>query len=500
MPACPPNESADYLPISPFFTNNIDVNILNTQERVNCEALVQGLGVGIIKHDVNGRIVVSNKAALQMLGLTEEEMYGKTSINSSWNVIHEDGRIFPGEEHPIAIAIKTKRPQNNVVMGVFRPKMQSRIWLLVNAEPQFDKDGQFADVLVTFTDITAYKKVQDELHIKTQILDSISSNSLDIIGVMDVTGQYHYVSKAALIISGYSQEELLQVNALDLAPKKTKEYIRQLLLSLPKVGKVENMLGKIICKDGSVKYISWSFKWDEVAELIYVNGRDKTQEVKKAREAEAKRIAEELEKRHLIFKAEDQKLNNISYELHENVGQIIATVKMYLESYEKTNADAILQEAKSMLTLCINELRAITYINSTPRFDEVGFANAIEILMQLQFKKQEVVHAVKMLVNDKTISERNKINIYRLLQLWLNHIITRESLASVVVEITEQEDMLIMEITDEVKFPMSYTDYLSPDLMPIKERLNIIGGSMTLQPCSANKCFTIKFMLKKESN
>jgi PAS domain S-box-containing protein len=462
------------------------------------QSVIQNIAVGIVKHNPDGQIVLCNNKALEMLGLSEDELYGKTSIDPSWNVIHEDGSEFPGIQHPSSVAIATKQAVKDVVMGIYCRKTKNRVWLMVNAEPQFDVYGSLLHVLVTFTDITAYKKVKDELRIKNQMLENFSQNSIDMFGIMDVTGRYHYVSKAAMVISGYTQQELLQVNALDLAPKKTKDFIKQLLLDMPVVGRVENMIGKIICKDDTVKYISWSFQWDANSELIYVNGRDKTQQVKDTRALEAMRIAEEQQKRHLIFEVEEQKRHTIGYELHENVGQIIATVKMYLDSYDKTANDRTLQESKDLLTVCIDELRTITYINSIPNFSEVGFANAIEILMQLHFKKQTIVHALDIAIDEAAISEINRINIYRLIQLWLSHIAQREGLLSVLIRLDATEDELTLQITDEVSKAQNYTDYLSPDLMPIKERLNIIGGTMALKPSADSKCFAITFLLKKD--
>ncbi len=474
-----------------------NTNILEDRE-LEYQALVQNIRIGIVKQDKEGRIIVANNAALTMLGLTKDQMMGITSIDPSWNVIHEDGSEFPGHTHPAPTAIRTLQPVHDVVMGVLRPTTNDRVWILVSAEPQFDSEGNFKYVFCTFTDISDYKKVQTELDVTNKVLTNISNHSLDMFGIMDTIGRYHYVSKAATIISGYSEEELLQVNALDLAPKKTKDFIQQLLLNMPVVGKIENMLGKIICKDGTVKYISWSFQWDDTAKLIYVNGRDKTQVVKATREAEAKRIADEQEKRHLIFETEAQKRYEISHELHENVGQIIATVKMYLDRFEKNGSKEVLQESKDLLSMCIDELRAITYVNSIPKFNDVGFSNAIHLLMQLQLKKHDVVHALHLDIDEATIGNSNRINIYRLIQLWLGHIVNRDKLTSVLVAITADGDELTLEITDEVAVAINYTDYLSQNLMPIKERLNMIGGSMHLQPSADNKCFTITFRLKKE--
>jgi glucose-6-phosphate-specific signal transduction histidine kinase len=205
-----------------------------------------------------------------------------------------------------------------------------------------------------------------------------------------------------------------------------------------------------------------------------------------------------LQIKDAIFEKEEQKRKDIGYELHENVGQLIATVKVYLDSYEKSANETTLQKSKDLLSVCIDELRTITYINSIPNFKNVGFANAIEILMQLKFKKYDIVHALDVAVNEANISDSNRINIYRLMQLWLGHIVQREGLLSVVATIIDDKDSLMLQIIDEVSNAQNYTDYLSQDLMPIKERLKIIGGSMRMRPSEDNKCFTITFLLKKE--
>ena len=288
------------------------------------------------------------------------------------------------------------------------------------------------------------------------------------------------------------------MNVTELLPEKHKIEMQKVLNVLPIAGQLKNILGKLVCKDGSTKYISWSLLWDNATRVIYVNGRDKTLQVKNAKETEAKRIADELQIRTAIFDKEEQKRNNIGYELHENVGQIIATVKMYLDQYEKNGSKEVLIASKDLLSICIDELRAITYLNSIPKFHDVGFTNAIEILMQLQLKKQTVVHGLNMAIDEATISDMDRINIYRLVQLWLSHIANKATLASVVVDIIAHGDLLKIRIIDEVKDIVNITEDLNTNLLPLKERLNIIGGTMDTLTSADNKCFTLFIALKRE--
>ena len=102
-------------------------------------------------------ILFSNHTALELLGLSQDELHGRSSLHPEWNVIHEDGSPFPGQEHPVPVAIQTKKIVSNMIMGVYRPLKKDRVWLLVNAEPLLDENGNVKEVICCFSDITEQK-------------------------------------------------------------------------------------------------------------------------------------------------------------------------------------------------------------------------------------------------------------------------------------------------------------------------------------------------------
>jgi len=124
---------------------------------------MNSLRVGVLLQGTKTEILYSNKAALDMLGLTEDELYGRSSYHPEWNVIHEDGSPFPGPTHPVPVAITTKKPVSNIIMGVYRPVTKDRVWLLVNAEPLLCDEGEVKEVICSFSDITDRKAVEEKL-------------------------------------------------------------------------------------------------------------------------------------------------------------------------------------------------------------------------------------------------------------------------------------------------------------------------------------------------
>lgn len=83
--------------------------------------LIEHIAVGIVKHRADLSIVLANVKALQLLGLTKDQLIGKTSFDPSWNVIDEQGQLLHGDLHPVSLALKTAKPVENVIMGVFSP-------------------------------------------------------------------------------------------------------------------------------------------------------------------------------------------------------------------------------------------------------------------------------------------------------------------------------------------------------------------------------------------
>ncbi len=136
--------------------------------------MVWDLQVGVILQGPKSEIILSNPKALEFLGLSEDQLLGKTSFDPDWNVIHEDGTPFPGQEHPVPQAIASKKSVRNVIMGVYRPEIGDRVWLLVDAEPQLNSDGSVRQVVCSFNNISIRKKAEAEIILKNEELQKIN--------------------------------------------------------------------------------------------------------------------------------------------------------------------------------------------------------------------------------------------------------------------------------------------------------------------------------------
>ncbi len=117
-------------------SKKINEEILKSRQLTT--SVIQNAAVGIIVQGPQSEFLEYNKSACEMLGLTEDQMIGKSSFHPHWKVVHLDGSEFKAEEHPVPQVIKNLIPVKNVTMGVHRPLTNDLVWLLVDAIPVFN--------------------------------------------------------------------------------------------------------------------------------------------------------------------------------------------------------------------------------------------------------------------------------------------------------------------------------------------------------------------------
>jgi two-component system CheB/CheR fusion protein len=125
--------------------------------------LFETMAQGVVYQTAGGEIVAANPAAEKILGLSLDQMRGRTSLDPRWKATREDGSELPGDQHPAMVALRTGKPVTGFIMGVFNPVLEQKRWILVNATPEF-KPGEDTpyQAYATFDDVTNRIKAQPE--------------------------------------------------------------------------------------------------------------------------------------------------------------------------------------------------------------------------------------------------------------------------------------------------------------------------------------------------
>jgi len=216
--------------------------------------LFETLSQGVVYQNANGEITLANPAAEHILGLSLDQMQGKTSMDPDWRSITLAGEPFPGEQHPAMVALRTGEKVENVVFGVYHPNRDQTVWINVSATPQFHpgEDHPY-QVFVIFADITEQVKAQEILRLQDEALKAAANSIL----IVDKDEVVQWCNPAFCASSGYAFDEVIGAQVSDLVrsgqhPPKFYQEMRATIQS----GKIWR--GEVINrhKDGTLIYES----------------------------------------------------------------------------------------------------------------------------------------------------------------------------------------------------------------------------------------------------
>ena len=157
--------------------------------------LLQNMLHAVVYHDQSGKITYANPASEKILGMTHDQIFGKTSMDPGWRAIHENGKTFYGKDHPVMEVLRTGNPVKNVVMGIQPGKSKKITWILINAIPELvENSNEIARVLVTFSDITQVKAIERKIEEKAAVLRSIIESSTESIWAINTQLKLRYAN------------------------------------------------------------------------------------------------------------------------------------------------------------------------------------------------------------------------------------------------------------------------------------------------------------------
>ncbi len=143
-------------------------------------ALIDNLQVGVLVMAPTGQYVLWNQTALDMLGISVEQIRGDVPVDPRVYSIHEDGRACPPEDQPVVQAMRSGQPVRDVTIGMYSPSHDRIVWMLITAMPELDRDGKVLQVVCTLTDISARRAAEATIREQAALLDELSTPLIPI--------------------------------------------------------------------------------------------------------------------------------------------------------------------------------------------------------------------------------------------------------------------------------------------------------------------------------
>ena len=285
------------------------------------------------------------------------------------------------------------------------------------------------------------------------------------------------VNQAAVNLTGFSEEELLNMVPRDLlATDQNQDYYDSL--------RDDNWNGHLLFeesfrkKDGGEFPVELSLDQFELDGQTYICGfaRDITKRVK----AERQIIA-------TILSTEDKERSRISKELHDSVGQTLSAISLHLDSLSKIRdlSDTEVSKIKNIENLlkeAIAESRSVSHNLMPPALTDLGFTFAVENLLNSLAGVGETKFSFHSNESDIIISKEIEFALFRITQEAINNIIKYAEATETTIQYLIFKDLISLSIEDDGKgFDMKIANKNHNfGLNSMKTRAASIGGELTI--------------------
>ena len=192
--------------------------------------LFETMAQGVVYQAADGPILNANPAAERILGLSLDDLMGRTSADPHWRAVREDGTPFPGDEMPPMEALRTGTEVRDVVLGIYNQVAEEMRWLRVHSFPVFSAGGDRPSKVYTILDdVTDQRRSEEQLR---------HSQKLETVGRL-AGGIAHDFNNLLSVIGGNAALALAQLpphspvrfemEEIARAAEKAADLTRQLL-------------------------------------------------------------------------------------------------------------------------------------------------------------------------------------------------------------------------------------------------------------------------------
>lgn len=168
------------------------------------ETILHCIADGIVVADLEGRLLFSNKAAAQIVGLEILDVPPEQWTEAYGCFLADEETPFPPDQLPLARAMKGEEVRDAEVF--IRNSEDSRgVLLSINASPIKDEAGVNHGGVIVFRDITETKETNELV----QRLSNAVEQTADSVIIAGKDGTIEYVNRAFEQTTGYTLQEVL---------------------------------------------------------------------------------------------------------------------------------------------------------------------------------------------------------------------------------------------------------------------------------------------------
>jgi len=209
--------------------------------------------------------------------------------------------------------------------------------------------------------------------------------------------------------------------------------------------------------------------------ILFKNSKKRHIEEKKTLE-----LAYKHELANVMIEIQENILEQISRELHDNIGQLLTVARIHLNTVlkhpEKRTSEK-LQETNNVVDMAISELKILSRLPSTDKIKQFSLLNALTMEID-RINKLESVKTILMIKGEIVpFGSDTKIIIFRIIQEFICNTIKYANANELNIILNYDNDNFVLDISDNGKgFDMNIKMNQGNGISNIKNRASLIGA------------------------
>ena len=188
---------------------------------------------------------------------------------------------------------------------------------------------------------------------------------------------------------------------------------------------------------------------------------------------------------------QENTLNNVSQEIHDNVGQLLSLAKVQLNIMDESNTmdKSMLNDVKESIGNAMTDLRDIAKSLSGKRMQQMGIVQAIRQDIERINKSGVLLLRLNVTGELDKLNEQKQLILFRIVQEALQNIIKHAEATEVEIIIVSESNFFELSINDNGKgFIVEQNQFTGMGLQNIINRANLIGGEAIIMSAINEGC------------
>ncbi len=236
---------------------------------------------------------------------------------------------------------------------------------------------------------------------------------------------------------------------------------------------------------------------------VQVIVNDVTERIRLEKELALQQKLKQQQITEVVLGAQERERFELGQELHDNINQILATSKLYLDVAieEKEPRLELLAKSRKNISMAIEEIRKLSKDLIAPSLNDLGLTQSIkELIRSIQsVGKMKIRLNVSGLCEDELLPEQ-KINIYRIIQEQLNNILKHAQAGTVVIELNKVREQVRLRLADDGKGFDPRMRRKGVGISNIISRAELYNGKVEIESAPGKGCQLVVVLNEKQSS